>query len=411
MTAMRATARAWALAGLALLAASAAPLAWHYLGSYPRELWQVDLEVYREGARTLVTGRPLYGLRTEAPQFLPFTYPPFSALVALPLLLAPFLAMGWIWTAVQLLLLWITVGIAFGEFLARFGARGRLVQGVLAAGCVWMLPVAEGIRFGQVNALIVALCLVDVARRDERFLPRGALVGLATAVKLTPGVFWLHWAVARRWRVLLTSVAAAAVATALTALVLPAQTAAYFTDALLDPDRLGPNAGTSNQSLRGTLLRVGPADARLNTLLWLVLVAAVLVLGLAVSARLDRVGQPVAVVAAVGMVAFLVSPVSWVHHLHWGVVVVGALLGDGRSRARVAAALAAAAMLWMRLPWWGVALLAGGEVPRWAGRLVQNSYSVFAVLALAALWWLLLRRRPPENPAAPARPARIASAA
>ena len=33
-------------------------------------------------------------------------------------------------------------------------------------------------------------------------------------------------------------------------------------------------------------------------------------LGLALSARLDRLGQPVAVVATVGMVAVLVSPVS-----------------------------------------------------------------------------------------------------
>ena len=33
-----------------------------------------------------------------------------------------------------------------------------------------------------------------------------------------------------------------------------------------------------------------------------------------------------------GMLAFLLSPVSWIHHMYWGLVAVGALVGDGRSR-------------------------------------------------------------------------------
>lgn len=391
----------WRAAGVLLLLAAAAPLAWRYLVAYPPENWQVDLEVYREGAKALVSGVPLYGLRTDAPQFLPFTYPPFAALTSLPLLVAPFAVVGWLWTAVQLALLWWTAGVAFRPFLERFGDRAGLVQGALAAGGVWLLPVSEGIRYGQVNAVIVALCLWDVTRRSR--LPdaagpgrwagsSGVGVGLATAIKLTPGVFWLHWAVARRWRVLAVSVATAAGVTAATWLVLPAASSGYWLDALLDPERLGPNAGTSNQSLRGLLLRLGPPEGPPATALWLALVAVTLAAGLALARRLDRLGEPVAVVAAVGLVAYLVSPVSWVHHLHWGVVVAGALLGDGRVRARVVAACAAAVLLWLRLPWWGQALLDGGDVPRWLARVVQSSYTELAVLGLVALWWCVARR-------------------
>ena len=391
------------MAGAGLLAASAAPLSWHYLGSYPQEHFQVDLEVYREGARALVTGFPLYDLRTTQPQFLPFTYPPFAAFTALPLLLAPFTVMGWIWTVVQFWLLWVTVGLAFRPFLSRFGARAPLAQGAVAASCVWMLPVAEGIRYGQVNAVVVTLCLWDVTRRRRtpggRVWDGGSGIGVAfaAAVKLTPAVFWMHWAVARRWRVLAVSVASAALITVCTALVLPPASVAYWTDALLDPDRLGPNAGTSNQSLRGVVMRLSPVDGAAASVVWLVLVGAVLAGGFALSRRLDRLEQPVAIVAVVGLVAFLVSPVSWVHHMAWGVVVVGALLGDARERRRMAAALTVAALLWMRLPWWGANLLADPEVPRWAARLVQNSYPQLALLSLAALWWLVARagRRDP----------------
>ena len=397
---MTRTAAGWHALGGAVLLLAAAPLAWHYLVAYPPENWQVDLEVYREGARALVTGVPLYDLRTDAPQFLPFTYPPFAAFAALPLLVAPFHAVGWLWTLAQLALLWWTVGVAFGPFLERFGPRAGLVQGLLAAGGSWLLPVSEGVRYGQVNAVVVALCLWDVTRRGRsRDAGPGAWaggsgvgVGLATAVKLTPGVFWLHWAVARRWRVLAVSVATAVGVTVATALVLPAASASYWSDALLDPGRLGPNAGTSNQSLRGLLLRVGPGEGPLASALWAVLAAAVVVAGLALSRRLDRLGDPVAVVAAVGLVAYLVSPVSWVHHLHWGVVVIGALLGDGRVRGRVVAAAVAATLLWLRLPWWGASLLAAGDVPRWLARVVQSSYTELALLGLVALWWFVARR-------------------
>jgi alpha-1,2-mannosyltransferase len=395
------TDRRWRLAGLLVLLASATPLAWHYLGSYPREIWQIDLEVYREGARALVAGQPLYDLRTEAPQFLPFTYPPFAAVAGLPLLLAPFTTMGWIWTGLQVLLLWAVVGRSFGPFLARFGARAGLVQGVVAGALIWALPVSDNFRYGQVNMVIVALCLFDVTAGPDRRLPRGVLVGLATAVKLTPGVFWVFWLVVRDRRSVLISIGTAAFVTVWSALVQPAASAAYWADALLAPDRLGPNGGTSNQSLRGVLLRIGPETGWLPGVLWLVCAVPVAVLGLRLAARLHRAGDLVAVVATVGMVAFLVSPVSWVHHLFWGVVVLGAVLGDGRDRRRVAAVLAGAAMLWMRLPWWGANMAAFHQGPEWFARVVQNAYCLFGLLALLALWRLVL---PAAGPAVEPEP-------
>jgi alpha-1,2-mannosyltransferase len=397
--------------GILVLAASAFPLAWHYLVSYPRENWQVDLEVYREGARAVVTGFPLYELRTIQPQFLPFTYPPFAAFTALPLLIAPFAVMGWAWTVLQCALLWWTVGVAFRPLLRRFGHRAGVAQGVLAGGGIWLLPVSDGIRFGQVNAVIVALCLWDVTRRSRETGTwvggSGVGVALATAVKLTPGVFWLHWAVARRWKVLAVSMGTAALVTIVAWFLLPPASATYWTDALLDPERLGPNGGTSNQSLRGVLLRIGPDENSLAfTAINALLVIAVLAAALPLARRFDRLREPVAVVAVVGMTAYLISPVSWVHHMHWGVVVIGAILGDGRDLRRVAVAVAGAVLLWIRMPWWGANLLAGNDVPNLLARVVQNSYSWWAALSLLALWLLVARNQvvPDEEEPEPGQP-------
>lgn len=386
--------RRWRVAGWVVFALSAAVVLDRYLVGYPGELWQLDLEVYRDGAVNLLRGVPVYDWLTGAPQFLPFTYPPFSALGAIPLALMPFRVAGWVWSLVQLVLLWWGTGIAFRPLVARFGTRGPLVQGVVAAVLVQTLPVSDGFRFGQVNAIVVTLCLADVARRvrpQDRWWPPGSLVGLAAAVKLTPAAFWVHYAVARRWRALAASVVAAATATLVAAAAAPSASVAFWTDALLDPGRLGPNDGVSNQSLRGALMRVGPSSDQAQSALWLVGVLVVGVLGFALSARLDRLGEPVAVVAAVGMVAVLISPVSWIHHWHWGIAVAGALLGDGRVRRRVLAAGAVTVVLLLPLPWWGGSWPGHGPLVSLLGRTVQQSYTLLAILALVALWRLVAR--------------------
>lgn len=383
----------WQVAGVALLAASSYPVLHHYLVEFPDEIWQVDLQVYREGARSLVGGRQVYDWLTDNPQYLPFTYPPFSALLAVVLLLAPFAVVGWAWAFVQLGLLWLVVGLGFRPLLERFDLRRGLAHGALAALLVHLQPVQEGIRFGQVNAVLVLLCLVDVARRRTGWWPRGSLTGLAAAIKLTPAVFWLHYAAARRWRALAVSVGTAAAATVGTALVAPAASITFWTDAMLDPARVGPNANTQNQSLRGMLLRLGPPEGPALSITWAVLAVAVLVAALALSVRLERLGEPVAVVGVLGMLAVLVSPVSWTHHLYWGVVVLAALLGDGRERRRVIATALMGTVLWFEWPWWGADWQKDGGPARVAGLVVEQADCWFALAALGLLWWFLVRSR------------------
>lgn len=390
----------WRLAGLLVFAVACYPVARVYLVLWPDEIWQVDLEVYREAAHSLVLGRPIYTFLTSAPQYLPMTYPPFAALIGTPLLLVPFRAAGWLWALFQFWLLWISVGMGFRPFLDRFSRTRGLVQGGIAGVLIQLQPVGDGIRFGQVNAILVALCLADVVRTREGRWPRGSLIGVAAAIKLTPAVFWVHLATVRRWRMLAVSVGTAAALTGLTMLIAPSSTAEYWTQALLDPGRLGPNAGTSNQSMRGVLLRLGPPEGPLFSLTWAALVLVVGAGGFWLAARLHALGEPVAVVAAVGMLAVLLSPVSWVHHLHWGIAVIAALLGDARNRNRTLAALVATTVLYLELPWWGGSMVAEGRGPAWAGHLLENSYTLFGLLSLIALWVFLVRGRGPGRAAA-----------
>ncbi|HET8616369.1 MAG TPA: glycosyltransferase 87 family protein [Actinomycetales bacterium] len=377
-------ARPWlqALLVVVVLVLAELPVAWKYLVTWPQDQWQVDVEVYREAGRSIVYGRPIYLQMTESPQLLPFTYPPFAALLALPMVLLPFQVLGWVWTALQVLATYGGVLIAFRALLRRAGGARWIAGALVTAPVLWTNPVADGVRFGQVNAFLVLACLADLGCRRTPW-QRGVLIGLATAVKLTPGVFLVHLLWSRRWRDALTALGVAVGATVAAFLVLPGASITFWTGALSDPARLGPNAGTSNQSIRGVLLRLGP-DGTAGTAVWLLCVVVVGVIGFTVARRADAIGDQIAAAGACGLMAVLLSPVAWIHHFAWLVIVMGALVGDGRSRRRALYGAVTIGWFLCRLPWWGVTWRSQGRT-EWFGLLMQNADLLGALLALAML--------------------------
>ena len=92
----------WGLA-VALLVLGALPPVLRYLVFWPQDQWQVDVEVYRQAALSLLAGTDIYATLTEPPQLLPFTYPPFAAILSAPLGFVSFL----VWNVLA-----ITLGIA-----------------------------------------------------------------------------------------------------------------------------------------------------------------------------------------------------------------------------------------------------------------------------------------------------------
>ncbi|MEV8635263.1 glycosyltransferase 87 family protein [Streptosporangium sp. NPDC051023] len=415
----------WLLA-LLLVAVAVAPLVLQWLGNVDDQRL-VDLDVYRTGGRELLEGRSVYGFVTPAPQLLPFTYPPVAAMLATPLAMMPWPVAQWVWTAGIFAALAVTVGYGFRAVLDRVAAPYRgddapgsggilgraapsgLVGGLglpmafafLTVACTYLMPIRDQVRFGQVDILLVALCLADCVVRRPVW-PRGMLIGLATAVKLTPGVFLVYLLMTgfgpgareEQRRTFFMAAFTAALLTLLPFLVIPSDAADFWFRALFDPERLGANAATTNQSMRGMLIRLYLPDS-LTSLLWLALVAVVAWYGFRHARRALLDGHAVTAVALVGLMAVLLSPVAWIHHLAWVVVVLGALVGDGRDPVRIRVAAGVWLYYVLPIPWWGVAIKAA-EVPVLSpvlGKIVQNG---FGLGALALVWllgvWLPRRR-------------------
>lgn len=395
---------------LLILVIGVLPLVWKYILTPEPGRWMVDLQVYRDAGSSILRGRAVYDWRTPPPQNLPFTYPPIAALLSVPLALVPFKVAGVVWFLAQVAANAAIVRMAAAPLIRRAGERGPLLWAVLTVAALHLLPVSDGFRFGQVNAFLILMCLLDLVRparvRWLQHLPQGVLVGLATAIKLTPGVFLIHLVLTRQWRAAATAVLTAAIATVGMFVLMPRSAVQFWFSALLDPERVGRNDGTPNQSLRGVILRIGP-EGTIGTALWALLVVAVLVIGFGAARRAHDQGRAMLAVSLVGAISVLVSPVSWTHHLHWLLPGLLVLLGSApeRHRARTAAVAALWVTLTLPLTWWAnYKLVDQGTYERYLSTgnpfwtLLNNSYALAAVITAAMLVWQV---RAPERAARP----------
>lgn len=373
------------LVAMALLASAIGPMLASRL--YEHAAFRMsDLEVYRSAGESLLQGRPLYDYLTPVPQLLPFTYPPFSAFIAVPLAWLSAYSANWVWTLGTLAVLGWIVLVSFRPVVRRFSPRYRpfVVAGALAA-MSWTLPVRDCFHFGQVGIFLAALCLLDCVLPKTHW-PRGLMIGFAAAVKLVPGVFIPYLWLTGRKRAAVVAAAWFVGFTVATAIAMPSASKQYWTVTLFDSNRLGSNAGTSNQSIRGFFLRVLPGT--LGSALWLLAVIVVVVAGYRWARAASLSGFEARGVAIVGLLSVLVSPVSWIHHLAgWVPILIGVLLGEARERRRVVYAVVGTVFFTLEIPWWGATLVtkyADWHVP---GRIVQSGYCVGALFAL----WLLGR--------------------
>src|SRR5215217_7148905 len=173
----------------------------------------VDLGVYRQAGSVLLAGGNFYDL----PGPLQFLYPPFAAVLAVPLALLPSTVVQIGWTAAG--------ALALVAILHRFGLQGWLLSVASAVAVYVVEPIVQTLAFGQLGIFLVALVVLDLVPGPRvlprRLLPEGVLTGLAAAIKLTPAIFLLYLLLAGRRRPFLMATATAVVVTLLSAVVVP----------------------------------------------------------------------------------------------------------------------------------------------------------------------------------------------
>ncbi|MPZ28057.1 MAG: DUF2029 domain-containing protein [Micromonosporaceae bacterium] len=396
----------WVVAAAIGFAAVAIPM-------FGRRYVFFDMRIYHGAMEWWAGGGTLYEF--IAPNTtLGFTYPPFGALVMLPMATMPAVVAGWLNTVVSVVALALVLAVLLLPIADRCGWPRWPTLGVALPLAIAMEPTRETLGFGQVNLLLFGLVVADLvglrwaARREaarttdrsrrwsrpellaaaagsvsagwardalRRLWHSGAWagvgIGLATAVKLTPGLFILYLLVSRQRRPALVAIATAIGASLATWVLAPRESTTYFTSVLWQTDRVGAADFTPNQSLAGLLARLYDSTETPG-LLWLSFAALCCALGLSRAVAAHKDGDELAAFTLVGLTATVISPISWTHHLVFVIPAV-VILGDAALRRHAASS-------------------GPGLAPTLAGlRHGTAAVAVYALFVVSPLWWVYHR--------------------
>jgi alpha-1,2-mannosyltransferase len=297
---------------------------WHL----PRQTDFFDFRIYRDAIHSWVGGHDLYSFQEpHTIGGLGFTYPPFAALVLLPVAMLPLTAAEWTMTAISLAIC-VGAGFTFGLVMGRRFQRPPLVCGVLAtAALLGLEPIRQSLGYGQINIVLLGLVLLDIWLLSGSRRGSGIAIGVAAAIKLTPAILILvlltagYRAAARRG--VLAFVAAALFA----AVVQWRESWRFWTSALWDTARVGSPSRVANQALSGVIARA-QHHREPSTVLWLAGAALVTVGAMWFGRRVtaERGWWSVLRMLTVGAAASTAaSPISWSHHYWWCVPALAAL--------------------------------------------------------------------------------------
>lgn len=400
-------------------------------------LWRnhLDSKVYRAGAQALLDGHNIYLMDYQVGDAqLPFTYPPLAAMLMMPLTLLPPESGAVLLNACSAGALWWVIALVLRRCLPTWTMQQAAGTSLfLLTPAMALEPVRATLAFGQINLLLMALVATDILLVHRR-LPRGVLVGLAAAIKLTPAVFGLYFLCRRQYRAAAWCAGSGLLSSAVAWMIAPELSRTYWFQTLQHTDRIGEVWYTANQSYQGMLHRLGSSEHSV----WVVLSAitivwiAALMIGWSRSpggrrlhnstapsvnmapsgntARIEACSgerrqapslypyeglRASAVLCANAQVALLLSPVSWSHHWVWTVPTIVTLAVAALRTRHIAVSLAAVAWTAATLlaPFWWFPQGNDAEL-HWnlPQQLFGNSYVELSVATLVASGIALVRQ-------------------
>ena len=369
-----------------------------------------DFEVYFYGGGKVLQGGDLYAVRDG----LPFTYPPFAAL-----LFAGLAAMGFFASSMVFIIAALAGAAVVAAWLARhyFGLKTWRsafadyrfrTTALVGTGAILLLgPWRDTFVFGQINIILMGVILTDFAlygkaRAGLIRWPAGLLIGLAAGVKLTPLAFGLYFLVRRDFKALAWMAAGFFGSIAIAWVILPQASLAFWTQILPDTGRIGGPAYVDNLSVKGLLLHFGMPDSSLTSVVWLVLSLGLAALAAKIIKWAVDVDENFIAVSATAILMLLVSPVSWSHHWVWVAVALPSMAfamhrvpsRNGRMRTAGWIIVACSTVAFYMTPknlavWAGAA--EWGKDPQTQWQLMVSSLGVVCGIALLIYWALAYR--------------------
>ena len=309
---------------------------------------QIDLSTYLLGGQHAWANN-LFSV-TLPKDGLGFTYPPFSALLFAPGAHAPLAVAEVAFSLLNLAAVFALIAVCLRAVSNQLDKRTIVWWALMLLIPVVLLdPVRQTFLLGQVNILLALMVVADLTL--DLPLPRGVLIGLAAAIKVTPIIFIPYLLLTRQGRAGLRAMLTFCAAALLAAAFNFSTSWDYWTHYIHDPQRAGMLSWIGNQGVLGALERM--VGHTVTTPVTFVIVLSVAAVGLAVAAAAYRRSSPLLGLLVVAATESLASPVSWSHHFIWVVLLIAWLaLAPDRPRYGEWLALGVAVLFWAAPPWW-----------------------------------------------------------
>ena len=349
-----------------------------FLYAYARH--EVDLDVYLMGGSHLFGGH-LYAVQ-DVNTHLSFTYPPFAALLFVPLSVFPEQAAELLVGAVNVVALAALVAVSLRAVRPGWD-RAQLWRWtlILMAPALAMDPVRLTFSFGQVNIILAAMILADLTgtvRIGSRRIPTGVLTGLTAAVKLIPLIFVPYLFLIRRVRAMWITVATFVACGLGLAVLAPHTSWLFWTKYVSDANRVGGTAFISNQSLRAVIIRFHHGGIP-NSVFYVAAIGSGLA-GLGLATWAHRSSSPLLGILVCATTGMVVSPITWAHHMVWVVpILLWLVLADDRPAGGWIWAVGAALLFW-KAPIWSVPYNHGRELSENGWQLLLGNSFFFAMM-------------------------------
>ncbi|GAA1713824.1 glycosyltransferase 87 family protein [Kribbella yunnanensis] len=344
-----------------------------------------DLRVYVAAAKAVLHGQDIYTAHHASPDLLGYTYPPFAALLMAPLGFLPTGAGRALMTALSALALLVIGSVTFRALKPNWSTHQVLAAGIaLGAAGLALEPVRMTFHYGQINLMLLAILMIDLfGHLPHRF--RGVLIGIATGIKLTPGIFIVYLLVTRRYREAATAAATTAATMLVGFLAMPDAAWKFWSTYVFDPTRPGSSTLVTNQAWRGVLGRLNGGPQGVEPF-WILAILATLAIGFWTVRRAfdrGRLLESVLLTAAVGL---LISPISWSAHWVWALPACALLWSRATTVSRVGLAALTTVTFGIGLPWLAP-YLDDRELHHHGFELyLGNSYAICAAVLLIAAW-------------------------
>jgi hypothetical protein len=286
-----------------------------------------------------------------------FSYPPGAIILFLPITYMPFLESFVAWTQLSVWCLAATLLVAL-----RATMRGPWLEHIALAtwACVVTIllfpPMDAMLSWGQTSTILLLLVTLDLLVVRDR--AQGVLVGVATALKLYPGVIIVFWLWRKQWRPAITAALTFFVWTAVAWGVWPQNSPLYYLKVVTGSDMSSlesPGFSAINSSTTGFFLRLPLLSHSAAVTLGSLASVVVVIVGIWVAVCLDRKGYRITTLVVLLCSSVLISPIAWDHYFTFIPLLVFVVMEVGFSTA--AGKVAAFSLACFSFPWFAYRLV------------------------------------------------------